>query len=370
MDFDRSLSNSDKKKLLIEFCKKFFETNKTKPKIKDFEKLNIWASDIRRIFGGNNKLYISCNLKEDSRHALMSDEEIKEFLKKIRTTDSSDTLMPLHRGKTSICYEQCSCWITDQLYTDPIRKITRITYKGKTTYLHRLSYMLFKGPIAVGKVIGHKCDNSMCYNPDHLEAISQKQNVQDSVHRQRRVYDNYKSAASRSDRYVLKLKDPYDYTKLLALVKQRVTISPKNEWLYNKGTTRDGYSEIVISGKKYKLHRLLLANKIGKKYEDIEIARHILLDGSKPNKNDVNPDHLFEGSQKDNAQDVTYRKNITLTENQVKEIKEKIRITDFSMRGSIKIFDRNTAAQYGVAQDVISGIRQGRTYGYYGPKKQ
>ncbi len=45
---------------------------------------------------------------------------------------------------------------------------------------HRLSYRLYKGEIPEGKVILHKCGNTFCVNPNHLEAGTQKENAADT----------------------------------------------------------------------------------------------------------------------------------------------------------------------------------------------
>lgn len=42
---------------------------------------------------------------------------------------------------------------------------------------HRASYEMSNGPIPEGLVIDHICHNRKCVNPDHLRAITQKQNM-------------------------------------------------------------------------------------------------------------------------------------------------------------------------------------------------
>lgn len=48
---------------------------------------------------------------------------------------------------------------------------------GKTYLAHRISYELFKGSIDKGLVIDHLCRNRKCINPDHLEAVSMRENI-------------------------------------------------------------------------------------------------------------------------------------------------------------------------------------------------
>lgn len=50
-----------------------------------------------------------------------------------------------------------------------------------TSRVHRLSYMLFVGPIPDGMLVCHKCDVRMCFNPDHLFLGTYYDNVHDMI---------------------------------------------------------------------------------------------------------------------------------------------------------------------------------------------
>lgn len=50
-------------------------------------------------------------------------------------------------------------------------------YQGKSTSVHRFAYERRKGKIPKGLTIDHLCRNTRCCNPDHLEAVSVKENV-------------------------------------------------------------------------------------------------------------------------------------------------------------------------------------------------
>jgi|SRR5882724_4565826 len=46
-----------------------------------------------------------------------------------------------------------------------------------TRRAHVLSYELYYGPVSEGKEVDHICRNTMCINPEHLEAVTHGENV-------------------------------------------------------------------------------------------------------------------------------------------------------------------------------------------------
>ena len=73
--------------------------------------------------------------------------------------------------------EQCWPWIggAGSIYKDR----GYFQFEGKKWLAYRLMYTLVHGEIPNGKVVRHKCDNSLCVNPHHLELGTQSENEND-----------------------------------------------------------------------------------------------------------------------------------------------------------------------------------------------
>lgn len=65
-----------------------------------------------------------------------------------------------------------------------------------TRRAHRIFYTTFVGPIPDGLVIDHLCRNRMCVNPEHLEPVTARENVQ-------RGYDAILAGRCQSQRHEL-----------------------------------------------------------------------------------------------------------------------------------------------------------------------
>lgn len=66
----------------------------------------------------------------------------------------------------------------------------RGTFKldGRRQLAHRVVFEIFNGPIPEGKIVRHKCDNTICCNPTHLVLGTRSQNEDDKYDRDRAGY--------------------------------------------------------------------------------------------------------------------------------------------------------------------------------------
>ncbi len=69
-----------------------------------------------------------------------------------------------------------NCW--DWLAYKDFNGYGRFGFNGKVVRSHQFSYILHKGEIPDGMVIDHLCRNKACCNPEHLEVVSQAENMQ------------------------------------------------------------------------------------------------------------------------------------------------------------------------------------------------
>lgn len=70
------------------------------------------------------------------------------------------------------------CW----LWTGPTNGAGYgvVSLKGTKSYVHRLSYELAEGPIPPRQDVDHLCRRTLCFRPDHLEAVTHAENMRRS----------------------------------------------------------------------------------------------------------------------------------------------------------------------------------------------
>lgn len=69
------------------------------------------------------------------------------------------------------------CWIYLGATNDIGYPTWRPYTTSKTQYVHRCSYEIFHGPIPDGAEVDHICHVRNCVNPDHLQALSHRENL-------------------------------------------------------------------------------------------------------------------------------------------------------------------------------------------------
>ena len=73
-------------------------------------------------------------------------------------------------------HPETGCWEwTGRLSEDGYGKVP--VASGRYGSVHRLSYQLKWGSVPDGLEIDHVCRNRRCFNPDHLEAVTRRENV-------------------------------------------------------------------------------------------------------------------------------------------------------------------------------------------------
>lgn len=90
------------------------------------------------------------------------------------TTTPPPPPSPLERLLDRIDFTE-SCW----LWTGTTNGVGYglLSSNNKKVYAHRFSYEWFVGPIPAGLTLDHLCRVTRCVNPDHLEPVTNRENI-------------------------------------------------------------------------------------------------------------------------------------------------------------------------------------------------
>lgn len=77
------------------------------------------------------------------------------------------------------------CWEWTRSFDT--RGYAHLNWGGRTVRAHRVAYELSTGPIPVGAMLLHGCDNRKCVRPSHLRPGTHRDNMDDMVARGRRA---------------------------------------------------------------------------------------------------------------------------------------------------------------------------------------
>ena len=85
----------------------------------------------------------------------------------------SDQLLERFWDKVEVQPSGCWNWLAQKLPSG----YGRFRNGDKKVVAHRFAYEVNKGSIPKGLTLDHLCRNTSCVNPDHLEAVTLKENI-------------------------------------------------------------------------------------------------------------------------------------------------------------------------------------------------
>jgi hypothetical protein len=104
-------------------------------------------------------------------------------------------------------YSGCWIWIGSARNVRPSKRVYgEFVYERKHCLAHRVSWILFKGDIPSNINVLHRCDTTLCVNPNHLFLGTQIDNIADRVLKRRSAIGERHGNAKLTEREVLLIK--------------------------------------------------------------------------------------------------------------------------------------------------------------------
>lgn len=94
----------------------------------------------------------------------------RDLLSPLRPTDAQE------RFWMKVTKQDDGCWIWNGA-TDGGHRYGSFQFDGTVRRAHRVAYFWANGDIPDGLVLDHLCRTTLCVNPDHLEPVTQHENI-------------------------------------------------------------------------------------------------------------------------------------------------------------------------------------------------
>jgi len=132
-----------------------------------------------------------CSRTCSNRNANKSDDPVGRFWSLVRKTKT--------------------CWV-HKIKSPKTSRYWLIKVNGRQIGGHKFSWELHNGPVPEGLFVLHKCDNTMCVNPDHLFLGTTQDNSDDMVSKGRSARGSKHGNAALTEKDVRNIRKRYKRT--------------------------------------------------------------------------------------------------------------------------------------------------------------
>ena len=129
-------------------------------------------------------------------------------------------------------------------------------------------------------------------------------------------------------------------------------------WNWTASCNRQGYGKFTIDSKTVNAHRFSLEIALGRPIADGLCALH----RCKQNRKCVNPEHLYEGTQQENIDDMVRDGTFATGEAQGLSKLNDDSVREIRILKGFGFTHRELGKMYGVAKSVIGGVLRGETW--------
>lgn len=132
-----------------------------------------------------------------------------------------------------------NCWTINKYKNGNGYRRYRKKENGKFTgfYLHIESYKMHKGEIAEGLVVRHICHNRACFNPEHLDIGTPKQNSEDTVKANKQAKGTKIAQSKLNEEQVLEIRKLYSEGMTQIELGKMFDVNASNIWAIVHGKT-------------------------------------------------------------------------------------------------------------------------------------
>lgn len=74
-------------------------------------------------------------------------------------------------------FHPCGCVTYDGARAGALRRYAQVRYRGRMVYVHRAAYEILVSPLPSFVHLDHLCLNTTCIVPEHLDPVSNRENV-------------------------------------------------------------------------------------------------------------------------------------------------------------------------------------------------